>query len=289
MSEKKPYSRVLAAVDIASDAGDRVLQRALQVSRGEGVTALHVVEGYAFTRDVAFRPAEGLHKQLVEESARRLETVCRRAGVETQAVLLEGHPASQICRYATEHGIDLIVMGGHGRHGWRPLLGSTASGVMHNRACDVYCVHVQKQVQPLQEVLVAVDASEEGREVLSGAVRIAGISDARISLVSVLRPLVQSYTGLDIASIGEAAMRFRCDARAQLTARLDVLGNDFGTSGQRLVREGHPATEIHAAAREHGADLVVIGKHGFSALLGSTANGVLHGAKSDVLAVRVSD
>jgi universal stress protein A len=53
---------------------------------------------------------------------------------------------------------------------------------------------------------------------------------------------------------------------------------------------GRPETEIHHVAEEIGADLVVVGshgRHGLSLLMGSTANGVLHGAKCDVLAVRV--
>jgi len=55
---------------------------------------------------------------------------------------------------------------------------------------------------------------------------------------------------------------------------------------------GRPETEIHHIAEEIGADLVIVGshgRHGLALLLGSTANGVLHGAKCDVLAVRISE
>ena len=53
---------------------------------------------------------------------------------------------------------------------------------------------------------------------------------------------------------------------------------------------GAAADEIHAAAEKLGSDLIVIGTHGRSGmrlLLGSTANAVLHGVKTDVLAVKV--
>ena len=43
-------------------------------------------------------------------------------------------------------------------------------------------------------------------------------------------------------------------------------------------------------AEELGTDLIVVGshgRHGLALLMGSTANGVLHGANCDVLAVRV--
>ena len=45
-------------------------------------------------------------------------------------------------------------------------------------------------------------------------------------------------------------------------------------------------------ANAKGADLIIVGshgRHGLALLLGSTANGVLHGATCDVLAVRVGD
>jgi universal stress protein A len=53
---------------------------------------------------------------------------------------------------------------------------------------------------------------------------------------------------------------------------------------------GRPEAEIHRVAKEKHVDLIVVGshgRHGIALLLGSTANGVLHGATTDVLAVRV--
>ena len=54
----------------------------------------------------------------------------------------------------------------------------------------------------------------------------------------------------------------------------------------------HKIREAHKTAREQGADLIIVGshgRHGLALLLGSTANGVLHGASCDVLAVRVGN
>ena len=57
-----------------------------------------------------------------------------------------------------------------------------------------------------------------------------------------------------------------------------------------FVELGAPKHEIVRVAKEQGVDLVVVGsygRHGLQLLLGSTANGVLHLAACDVLAVRV--
>ena len=61
-----------------------------------------------------------------------------------------------------------------------------------------------------------------------------------------------------------------------------------GAPGTATV--GNPAYEIKGFASAKGADLIVIGshgRHGVGRMLGSTANGVLHDAPCDVLAVRV--
>jgi nucleotide-binding universal stress UspA family protein len=52
-----------------------------------------------------------------------------------------GTPAAQIVRYAERHGIDLIVVGTHGRTGvTRALLGSVAERVVRTAPCPVLAV-----------------------------------------------------------------------------------------------------------------------------------------------------
>ena len=53
---------------------------------------------------------------------------------------------------------------------------------------------------------------------------------------------------------------------------------------------GSAVDEIHLLSESVKADLIVMGTHGQSGLkllLGSTANGVLHGVKCDVLAIKI--
>ena len=62
-------------------------------------------------------------------------------------VFLEGDPATEIVRYAFEAGIDLIVMGTHGRTGLeRLLMGSVAEKVMREAKCSVLVVKLPKGV-----------------------------------------------------------------------------------------------------------------------------------------------
>jgi hypothetical protein len=52
-----------------------------------------------------------------------------------------GDAANEIARYAREHGVDLIVIGTHGRTGMsRALLGSVAERVIRTAPCPVLVV-----------------------------------------------------------------------------------------------------------------------------------------------------
>jgi nucleotide-binding universal stress UspA family protein len=62
-------------------------------------------------------------------------------------VLLEGDPATEIVRYAADAGIDVIVMGTHGRTDVdRLLMGSVAEKVMRDAPCSVLVVKLPRGV-----------------------------------------------------------------------------------------------------------------------------------------------
>jgi len=75
--------------------------------------------------------------------------------------------------------------------------------------------------------------------------------------------------------------------------RLTKLAEKLAVTEDRLWLEmGSPKTEIIRVAEENKVDLIVVGshgRHGLALLLGSTANGVLHHATCDVLAVRLQE
>jgi nucleotide-binding universal stress UspA family protein len=75
-------------------------------------------------------------------------------------VLLEGDPATEIVRYATDAGMDLIVMGTHGRTGLeRLLMGSVAEKVMRESFCSVLVVKLPRAIKVHEKSDVAIVAS----------------------------------------------------------------------------------------------------------------------------------
>ncbi|TQV81371.1 universal stress protein [Exilibacterium tricleocarpae] len=140
-----------------------------------------------------------------------------------------------------------------------------------------------------QHIIVGVDLSEESAQVLDRAVSMAAACNARLSIAHIIEPLTFAYGGdipMDLSEVQD-------QLQEQATEQLTTLATKAQIPPERQhVVIGQPASEIHHLAKLQHADLIVVGSHGrqgLALLLGSTANGVLHGAKCDVLAVRVRD
>ncbi len=138
-----------------------------------------------------------------------------------------------------------------------------------------------------RHILVAVDLTEESHAVAKRACALRSVYNAELSCLHVIEPLSLAYGGdipMDLSVIQE---------QIQDTAKMHLAefakGLKIPEENQHLIF-GRPETEIHALSQQVNADLIVVGshgRHGLALLLGSTANGVLHGATCDVLAVRV--
>ena len=136
-------------------------------------------------------------------------------------------------------------------------------------------------------ILLAVDLTDESAQVADKAATLAQRYAAKISVIHVIEPVSFSYGGdipLDFSGIQEQIQK-------QAETQLRALGSrlEIGDNGQ-FLELGRAETQIHRVAKDIGADLIVVGshgRHGLALILGSTPNGVLHGATCDVLAVRV--
>jgi universal stress protein A len=138
-------------------------------------------------------------------------------------------------------------------------------------------------------VLVTVDLTEECRKVADRAASIARLYNAKLSCIHVIEPLSLAYGGdipMDLSAIQEQIQDTAQNHLSEFAHSMSI-----APENQHLVF-GRPEVEIHALADQIDADLIVVGshgRHGLALLLGSTANGVLHGAECDVLAVRVGN
>ena len=138
-----------------------------------------------------------------------------------------------------------------------------------------------------KRILLAVDLAEESSIVGERAIELARLSGAQLHVVHVIEPLSLVYGGdipMDMSAVQD-------QIQEQAQSSLDAFCDNAGVrEAHRYLIFGRPETEIHRIAAAADIDAIVVGshgRHGLALLLGSTANGVLHGASCDVLAVRV--
>ena len=138
-----------------------------------------------------------------------------------------------------------------------------------------------------KQILVALDLTEESDQIVNRAVKVARHNHAELSLIHVVEIVSFAYGGdipMDLTSIQEQIDQHARKRMKETAEKLDYPVKEIHIS------TGNIESEIHEMANSMNADLIVIGshgRHGLALLLGSTANGVLHGAKCDILAVRL--
>ena len=142
--------KILAATDLTANS-DAAISAALDLARSDGgnVTLLHVCEllPYSTPELGMYTPSPEMTADIIDNAKRSLERVRARSGgkgVAVEAAWVLGAPAAEIVRYAAEHDFDLIVVGSHGRRGFRRLvLGSVAEAVVRTADRPVLTVHGQ--------------------------------------------------------------------------------------------------------------------------------------------------
>ncbi|KIH76724.1 hypothetical protein GFER_10635 [Geoalkalibacter ferrihydriticus DSM 17813] len=105
-----------------------------------------VVDGeFEYFTQMSGTPREEQRRQMqaalsqLEQEAQRIREIVPDARVE--ATVLTGTPFKEICRYAEQQSVQLIVIGTHGRTGLSHLLiGSTAERVVQQASCPVLSV-----------------------------------------------------------------------------------------------------------------------------------------------------
>ncbi len=146
--ETAMVSTVLVPID-DSERSNETLEYALEVHPDATITALHVVDPRKFYSGTGIEGSITTNYEQIQENyeqqARALlaeveETAAER-GAEIETEWVTGAVARSIVDYATDHDVDAIVMGSHGRSGAsRILLGSIAETVTRRSPVPVTIV-----------------------------------------------------------------------------------------------------------------------------------------------------
>jgi nucleotide-binding universal stress UspA family protein len=141
---KPLFQKILVATD-GSERNRAAVEEALQIGRecGSEVHAAYVMDASVFESAspevVMVRDTWTVIQREADAALGRIRSMAE--GVNLETVILEGKPAAEIVKYATENGIDLIVIGTRGKRGFeRLLLGSVAEQIVRSAPCKVLVV-----------------------------------------------------------------------------------------------------------------------------------------------------
>ncbi len=144
------YKHILLAADFEKE--DRlVVEKVEKLSKiiDAKISLIHVIDplppiymGEEFSVSAAY----GVSEEELEKSARdMLQPTADRLDIpDTNITTPSGGVRNEIIKYAEAQGVDLIVLGSHGRHGIQLLLGSTANAILHHANCDVLTVRISE-------------------------------------------------------------------------------------------------------------------------------------------------
>lgn len=142
-----------------------------------------------------------------------------------------------------------------------------------------------------KHILFATDFTEHCHDVAIKAKELAIMNQAQLSIVHIVDyiPITDATYGPIFPYDGDLTDQLMSSSTEQLSKLANEL--DIAKENQ-WIEIGSPKAELVRIATENHVDLIVMGshgRHGLALLLGSTANGVLHRAACDVLAVRLKD
>lgn len=140
------YNKILVAMDLSEDT-NKVIDAAIRMAGNDthNIHLVHVVEpvAAAYSMDIYAININQIQQEALNLAEQRLGKIADDLGLDSKnRHCLMGAPASEIRNLAAEINADAIVMGSHGHSGWKILLGSTASKVLHGATCDVLTIHV---------------------------------------------------------------------------------------------------------------------------------------------------
>ncbi len=144
--------------------------------------------------------------------------------------------------------------------------------------------------QPYGHILLATDFSPHADRAAARALELARRYGARLSLVHVVEPFFLYGDFIDSGVVDEFALEQQVEEAAR--RQLENLAGELGITDTERVHllTGPPKHTLLDFARDHDADLIVLGSHGrrgVERLLGSVAAGIVNAAPCDVLTVRL--
>jgi nucleotide-binding universal stress UspA family protein len=228
-----------------------------------------------------------------EDVAQQSATDLDPSGIELEAQARWGNAIEEVLRVSRTSRADLVVLGakGHSNLGLI-LLGSVSQGVVQHSNRPVLVA--RPGASDMRKVLIGYDGTAHARRSVLFLDRLSLPPGVAIKLVYVVEPfsIPGGTPGFRRKAMEEA--RHLAESRhAEAERALDSLAASMRATGRRIETEvlhGASGPRLDEAARDYGADLLVVGSRKPSPeshyLLGTTAEKLVRHSHVSVLIVR---
>ncbi len=229
---------------------------------------------------------------LLHSAQRKMASLVREdpfQGVKHRELLREGDVAQVLSDLTATLGINLMVLGTHGRGGLKKLLlGSIAEEILGCASCPVLMVGPHVLESPgmdleFRRILYATDLRNDCGKTLAFAIGLAEREHGRLTVMHVVKP--QPDAPGDYLEAG--------NRRRQKSVSRNCFPSRAKSNSDFVVEVGMPAEMIASAASRLKADLIVMGAHHGSARVSAhlpwvTPHQVICQAPCPVVTVRES-
>ena len=305
---------IVVGLDFTS-ASKEALDQAARIAARNGATlyVLHVIDGSLLNSALNFLGlGEDQSLDAIRDDALRLAKKVAAEGRLTDGARVDVHvgsPIDMLVRAVQTHSADLLVLGvrnggsvGHGGGSGRGP-GPVATACLRHAATKVLLAR-EGHSGPYKSVVACTDFSAASFHAVEMAVRIARFDGAALRIMHVAIPqgLGMDYTGDPLGfragepvQIMEMWNAYRASLGPRLVKFVEPLAREMSAVNFKLdiTEHRHYGRGIAAYAKEHKADLLVLGNQGGTnlsyALVGSTVERVLAELPCSALVVKPAD
>ncbi|HSP16542.1 MAG TPA: universal stress protein [Thermoanaerobaculia bacterium] len=278
------FKHILVPVDLGeTSVGALHFAGIFATKFGAKVTLLYADELATLFADydpawISYNVSPGEEAKRVQESIHKLAAEHLQGVEQPEIHVVPGHPIATISRISREDNVDLIVMGTHGRRGWRrALVGSVADGVVRESRQPVLVVPKRQDGAysgSIRRIVCPVNFTDAAREAVRYAASLAKAFDAELILVHVAE---SSPLPFETATVDQLFTEWLPS---------DVAGH---SSLRHLVLRGGPAERVLDCVEDIGADLLVMGAQlkwlRSESVIGTTSERLLRFANVPILTI----
>jgi nucleotide-binding universal stress UspA family protein len=277
------FKNILFLTDF-SEASESALAFATGFARhfGAQVYPAHACDPVILTETAA----PDILEEVEENSRKRLLQLARKYSLTGTPLFARGNVEAAVPEWINEHGIDLIVMGTHGRRGLKHfLMGSVAEAIFRSATCPVLTVGPHVTVRPYRDfkpekILFPTDLGAHAQFATQYALSVAKENKAQI-------------TFMHIVSLDDAFQHDRAELVKASFKKLQELVPPEITeicTPELRVDVGDPVKELVGFAEMDRPDLIVLGLPAGKKFNGAFRSGVTYNivasAPCPVLTVR---